>query len=129
MVDGQQDIPEDLARFIAGVLSTVGHMEALLLLRTSDQTWQGSVIASRLYVPPQDAERIVGDLERRGLVEGSPRQGWRYHPATHDLEAQVERLAELYRTNLVGITRLIHARSAPSGAKDFADAFRFRKDK
>lgn len=44
-----------------------------------------------------------------------------------ELDGRVGRLEALYRTHLIPITNMIHAK--PRRIREFADAFRFRKER
>ena len=49
-------------------------------------------------------------------------------PASPELAQTVEDLAETYAHHLVAVTQLIHSKPGP-GVREFAEAFRLRKDK
>jgi hypothetical protein len=53
---------------------------------------------------------------------------YRYGPASAELAAAVDELAVTYVRHLVQVTNIIHAKPSP-GVRQFAEAFRIRKDK
>jgi len=107
----------------------VPYLEAALLMRAEAAAgWDAARLSRRLYVPERQADELLRLLLDAGLVqsEGTP-AAYRYRPATAELVDLMDRLAEAYSTNLVGVTDMIHAR-VEKRAQQFADAFRWRKD-
>lgn len=83
-------------------------------------------IASALYVPPAAAEKLLSELLQAGIAapEGD---GYRYAPRDAELSAGLEQLFHCYRSDLVGITNLVHDTTQRS-AERFANAFKLRKE-
>ena len=118
-------IGPDLRAFIARYIDSVAQLEALLLLRNNPgETWTASAIAARLYTSETETNFILERLHRDGLL-GRNGHAYRYECAV-ELQVTVDRLAEAYRLQLVGITNLIHAK--PRRIREFADAFKLKKD-
>jgi len=122
------DIPDDLRRFILTSVPSVPYLEAILLLQRERGTaWTAPVLARRLYLPEPRAVDLLASLHSGGIVARSDTQGsYTYEPPAA-LAAMLERLAQLYATNLVVVTDLIHS-TVDRRAFQFADAFRLRKD-
>jgi hypothetical protein len=123
-------IPDDVARFILERIDSVAEMEALLLLRTDpSQEWSIAELAKRLYISEQQTTAIVSSLCAHGIfvaiLSGAPR--YRYQPASKEMHAMVDRVAEMYSKHLVPVTNLIHSKPT-TRVQEFADAFKFRKD-
>ena len=124
----QPPIPPDIRRFVLTSIASIPHLEALLLLRASEtQEWPATRVAKRLYVVEAAAQALLDDLSALGMLERGP-GGFTYRPASPQLRATIDELAELYSRRLVDITHLIHSR-LDRQAQHFADAFRWRKDK
>jgi hypothetical protein len=124
-------IPEDLRRFILTSIPSVPFLEALLLMR-ADQTqpWRSDTLAARLYVRDKTAEALLHELCTAGMAERSAAPDgptWRYRPESGALRERIDRLAELYASQLVEVTLLIHS-TLDRKAQHFADAFKWRKD-
>jgi hypothetical protein len=124
-------IPEDLRRFILTSIPSVPFLEALLLMR-ADQTqpWRSDTLAARLYVRDKTAEALLHELCTAGMAERSAAPDgptWRYRPESGALRERIDRLAELYASQLVEVTLLIHS-TLDRKAQQFADAFKWRKD-
>jgi hypothetical protein len=120
------DIPDDLRDFIFAHIESIAHLEALLLLRENPgQDWTAERAAQRLYIPVDKAARALGSLAESGFL-ALGQQGYRFSCHTGALEEMVSRLAQTYREKLIPVTNMIHAK--PNRIREFANAFRLRKD-
>jgi hypothetical protein len=122
-------IPEQVVRFLEEHIETVPHLETLLLVRRSDATeWDAERIAARVYVNLDTAATILNDLSRRGMLE--PKDGRYVYSSQWELEhPEMQALDDSYRTALVPVSQLIHAKAAGGSLRDFARAFRLKSDK
>jgi hypothetical protein len=120
-------IPAELRDFILKFIDSVAHLEALLLLRANPQTaWEAPAVAARLYTSTDQAGEVLAQLcSERLLVCENNR--YRYEGQAPEHLAMIDRLAESYAKHLIPITNLIH--SKPRRIREFADAFKFRKDR
>ena len=126
----REPIPEDVRRFILTSITSVPHLEALLLCRyASDQPWDSPTIAQRLYISEKAAAELLADLRTAGFIVAiEPKAAfYRYHPGSDELRQMIDLLAETYSKNLVEVTNIIHSKTAKM-AQQFADAFKWRKD-
>ena len=120
-------IPADLRDFILRFIDSVAHLEALLLLRASPQTaWEAPAVAARLYTNAEQAGEVLAQLCNERLLVCENGQ-YRYHGQSPEHGAMIDRLADSYAKQLIPITNLIH--SKPRRIRQFADAFKFRKDR
>ena len=118
-------IPDDVRRFVLTSISSVPHLEALLLLRASPEPWPLVKVAQRLYISDKAAEKLLADLCASGLLLCDS-DSYRYAPETALMEETVDNVARAYSQNLVAMTNLIHS-SVERKAHQFADAFTLRK--
>lgn len=119
-------IPADVSEFIARYVDSIAHLEALLLLRRETAgEWDGPRLATRLYIPAAEAQRVLDQLAAAALVRREAGL-YRYLPKSAGDEAVVERLSALYATHLIPITHLIHDRTGRR-IQAFADAFKLKK--
>jgi hypothetical protein len=120
-----EDIPADTRSFIARYLDSVPQLEALLLLRDNpSESWTTDAVAKRLYTAQADPELVLARLCSDGLLSCS--DGVYRYDCDATLASAVERLAEAYRSHLIAITNLIHAK--PRRIREFADAFKLKRD-
>ena len=120
-------IPADLRDFILRYIDSVAHLEALLLLRANPETaWGAAAVAARLYSSAEQAGEVLAQLCDEHLLvceDGI----YRYAGQPPEHLTMIDRLAESYAKQLIPITNLIH--SKPRRIRQFADAFKFRKDR
>ena len=119
-------IPDDVREFIIRHIDSVAQFEALMLLRGSaDQQWDVPAVAKRLYTSEEVAAEALGRLTDDGFLK-LENESYRY-TCDPERRAAVDRAAAVYARQLISVTRLIHAQ--PRRIRQFADAFRFRKDR
>lgn len=119
-------IPDHVSRFIFLAVPSVPYLEAVLLFRRhAHASLSTSEMAARLYLPEATAWDLIRQLVEARVIEGAD-GGWRYTPEP-PLAAIIDDIAHAYAENLVGVAKLIHAKSDRRAAQ-FADAFRIRKD-
>jgi hypothetical protein len=118
-------IPDDLKEFIFRNLDTIAQLEALLLLHRDPRAkWDVRSLAKRLYIGERETDEILKRLAAAQLVDG---EGETYHfNDGFEQKQMLDRLTEAYSKQLISVTRLIHAK--PSRIREFADAFRLRRD-
>src|SRR5262249_370374 len=120
-------IPDDLRDFILRHIDSITQLEALILLRArADADWDAKRTAARLYAGEQEVAEALARLCADGLLACNE-QLYRYHCPTDDLRRMVDRLADAYAHHLIPVTNMIHAK--PRRIREFADAFKFRKDR
>jgi hypothetical protein len=125
---GKTPIADDVRRFILTSVPSVPYLEAMLLLRADSGTqWHAFRLARRLYIAESQAMDLLQTLAQSQVVRSAGDGGFEYSPATPELARAIDRLADTYAGNLVGVTDLIHSRM-DKRAQQFADAFRWRKD-
>jgi hypothetical protein len=117
-------------RFVLEQIDSVPHLEALLLLFNSQpKAWSTDEMAKSLYVRNEVAAKILDSLLHLNLIAISPNQPELFFYSPDD-EAQNRLLSEVdavYRKEVVRISSMIHSK-ASAGVRDFARAFRFKKD-
>jgi hypothetical protein len=127
-------LTEDLRRLIFSIPS-IPHLEAILLMRRSGDTWQPAQLAQRLYLSTERTAGILADLAAARIcrVEGDADPAdpaYRYAPYTTGLDMLVASLARYYSQNLIEVTNMIHASlRRHSRIQEFADAFKWDKKK
>jgi len=125
----REPIPDELRRFILTSVPSVPFVEAMLLFMAKpDTALSVDEIARGLYMPLSAAAQVIDALRDARIVTAEPGSvdGSRFAPAP-ELESMLGQLADFYSRDLIGVTDLIHSRTARR-AQQFADAFRIRKD-
>jgi hypothetical protein len=120
-------IPEDVRDFIIRFVDSVAELEALLLLRGNpDLAWDAGMMAKRLYASEPEVAELLARLSEHGLLRAGDGQ-YRYECATAELSSVVDSLAVVYSRHLIPVTNMIHGKRRR--IRQFADAFKFRKDR
>jgi predicted ArsR family transcriptional regulator len=117
--------------FITEQIDSVPHLEALLLLwNTRPKHWSIDEMSESLYVDPEITKQILSDLVQRDLitVAGDNTALYFCAPKTDEVEKLFQDVDRTYRRELVRISQMIHSK-ASAAVRDFARAFRFKKDR
>ena len=118
-------------RFILEQIDSVPHLEALLLLFNSrPKTWSTEEMAKSLYVRNEVASKILDSLLHRKLVVASHEKSDLFFYSSDDevRNTMLQDVDAIYRKEVVRISSMIHSK-ASAGVRDFARAFRLKKDK
>jgi predicted ArsR family transcriptional regulator len=122
---------DEVLRFFLDNIDSVPELEALLLLwQHRPNSWTISDLSKRLYIDPEQTRNILQGLSRKQFIfDDEARSGsYRYQSDSEQRDELIGRAEKMYRREIVRISTLIH--SKPSRAiRDFADAFRFTKEK
>jgi DNA-binding IclR family transcriptional regulator len=119
-------IPDELRSFIHKHIDSVAELEALLLLRREcGDPWDPAGLGQRLYIPEAAASEILVKLSADGLIAHDP-TGYRCCPDP-ELAALLDSVEKTYREQLIPMTHLIHSKLGR--IREFANAFKFRKDR
>lgn len=121
----------DVYEYILERIDTVPHLEAVILLWNSRPVgWTPQELASRLYVPAEKVTDILNDLIRQQIVQqiaASPSK-YSYLPSTQEQDEWMYKVDTAYRHELVRISTMLHSK-VPPPVREFARAFRFKKDR
>jgi hypothetical protein len=118
-------IPDDIRQFIIVGIDSVAHLEALLLLRTgAHENWDIPILAKRLYITEQERTQVLTRLCEQGLItrNGGEPQLFQYRPKSVELARMIDRVAEVYKKQLVPVTNLIHSKPH-TRIQELADSF------
>ncbi len=125
----REAIPEDVQRFILTCIQSVPQLEAILLMRSQPgHAWNSKEISQRLYLSEKKGKDILSSLHAAGFLSTSETDPLHYSYAPHSepMTQMVDRVAEIYAKNIIGVATLIHS-NLSNQAQQFADAFKWRK--
>lgn len=131
MTDPNSKSEMDPYRFILENIDSIPHLEALILLWNSRPVgWTADELVSRLYVPKDSVAQVIRDLVRLQLVQEQPGlpPKYSYFPRSEEQNELMQLVDNAYRRDLVRISTMVHSK-ASSSVREFARAFRFRKDR
>jgi DNA-binding IclR family transcriptional regulator len=123
-------LPPEVASFAIGCCASLDDLQVLLVcLDTRDRWWDAAGMARQLGIGTSAARRALDHLARGNLLDiritGDVR--YQFKPGTPELESVALACAAAYRANPIAIVQLI-ADSSRRQVRDFADAFRIRRD-
>lgn len=121
---------QEVLQFILENIETVPHLEAALLIWQNQSTeWTVDRLADRIYVSSAVARNILEDFTRQGMLnKPDPADDvYMYEPAWDAERGMLPRIADLYRRQLVQVTKLIHSKGS-SSVREFARAFQIKKE-
>jgi predicted transcriptional regulator len=126
MVD--DELPQDVKRFILERIDSVELLDVLLLLRSDEsKPWSADTGSAELRANPASVARRLAYLENLGLIEedGQKIGSYRYAPKTLSDRELLDQLAEVYKIRRTTVLRLIF--SPVRKAIDLASAFNLKR--
>lgn len=122
-----EDVPQDVAHFLAEHIDSVVQLEALLLLYARPESYCSAAdVARELRIAADWTDAALAKLAAAGILE-IQNNTYRYAPRTEELRQTVASLARIYEDRRVTIVSMIFSKP-PDPIRQFTDAFRFRKD-
>jgi hypothetical protein len=125
-------IDEDVQRFLATHISSIGQLEVLLLLRaTEGREWSADECSRELGSDVRWIQALLADLAARGFLiarESEAVSRYHYEPSTGEIQRLIEGAATAYKERRLSVTNLIHGK-IESDAISFSDAFTIIKKK
>jgi len=121
-------VSEGLRNFLEQRLSSLEHIEVVLLLRRDpSRSWTAPEVAAALGSAPETAAMRLFLLASGGLIEfepaGIPR--YRYNGTDATTEATLQELSEVFASNREEVAAVVAAPRDP--LRSFSDAFKFKK--
>ncbi len=125
-----RDLPPLVRAFMSDHITTLDELQLLITcVYSEDRWWDATAVARELGVSAVAARHALDHLASRNLLDiritGDVR--YRFHPGTDELRDAALVVAETYRANPAGVINLV-AGAPRRSIRDFADAFRIRKD-
>jgi hypothetical protein len=122
-------ISEELQQFIARYIHSVEQVEILcLLVENPDKTWRESEVFKRIQSSADSVRRNLEYFATGLFLSGNQQNGYGFAPINAELKHLAIELVKTYREKRVTVVESIY-RGPTDPIRDFADAFRIRKDK
>lgn len=123
-------LPPVVVEFAAQHLRTLEQLQVLMTcVEGRDRWWDAGSMGRELGLGATAARQALDHLARGNLLDiritGDVR--YQFNPGTAELEEAALACAAAYRTNPVAVVQLV-AGSSRRSVRDFADAFRIRRD-
>lgn len=122
-------LSDDAKGFIGFTIKSVWALELLQFLRgkAADPAWSVDALTRELRASALIIREGLANFRTAGLIAEDEAGGVKYAPASPYLDALVGEIVAEYATRPLTVAREIYATDAAK-IKNFADAFRFRKD-
>ncbi|HEX3716847.1 MAG TPA: hypothetical protein VH595_02680 [Verrucomicrobiae bacterium] len=122
-------ISVELQQFIDRYIHSVEQLEILcLLVDESAKTWSEIEVFHRIQSSQESVSRTLRRFRDDRFLVFDLTKGYRFSPESSDLARLASELAKAYRERRVAVIGAIYKPTVDS-IRDFADAFRIRKDK
>jgi hypothetical protein len=123
-------VPQPALAFVAEYVRSLEELQLLIaLIQSPERWWDATAAARELGMAMSAARRGLDALAARNLLDiritGDVR--YQFRPGTEELRAAARATEEAYRTNPLAVVQLV-AQTGKRGLRDFADAFRIRRD-
>lgn len=120
----------DVVEFVAAHIRSLNDLQVLIhCMDAPDRWWDAAAVARETGLGEGSARHALDNLARGNLLDiritGDVR--YSFSPGTEDLRESARRLASAFRSSPVAVVKLV-ADSGPRSVRDFADAFRIRRD-
>ena len=125
----QTSLPVEVQKFIARHIRSLEQLEILcLLVGNPARAWSEAEVFKQIQSSPESVGRTMRRFTAEGLFVHEGGSSYRFEPKSPEMARPATELAALYKQHRVAIIEAIY-RSPLDPVRQFADAFRIRKDK
>lgn len=128
----ERELSDEVRSLIQSSVPTPDALEVLVgIARKAPATLTPEQLAEALRPAALTAAMARGFLRffrSQGIVVESPGEGFRYRPATPELERAVQGLIKAYNERPVTLIRTVYELADQRALQAFSDAFRLKKD-
>ena len=120
-----------LVQFARSQIHSVEALQVFILcVDHRDRWWDATGIGRAVSITESKARRILDQFARANLLDIriSDAVRFRFAPGLQELEEQAVAFAAAYHTNPTEVVKLIARSTVSDSVRDFADAFRIRRD-
>lgn len=123
-------VPPPVLAFLADHVRSLEELQLLIaVIQSPDRWWDAAAAARELGIPGPVARRAFDHLAARNLLDiritGDVR--YQFRPGTDQLRADALAAEQAYRLDPLAVVQGVTG-TAKRGIRDFADAFRIRRD-
>lgn len=122
---------KELEQFIAAEIQSLEQLEILLLLSGNPHRWwSANSVYEVVKSSPSSVEDRLNELTARGLLkhENQQERSYQFAPNSDHLWHLVSQLRDAYKERPVKIVQAIYSKPR-DGVQEFANAFKFRRDR
>jgi hypothetical protein len=124
-------LSQHVVSFVTAHVRTADDLHLLVAMAAAPDRWfDAESVARELVITPRNARAALERLASHNLLEirvtGDIR--YQFHPGTPELLAAARACVDAYHRNPLALWRLASEQLDRRGPRDFADAFRIRRD-
>ena len=126
-----QDMPPAVRAFVKAHIRSIQDLHLFIAMATApDRWWDEDAVAREFTIDRREARNVLEHLAAHNLLEIKLTDDVRYQcrPGTPELARDVAACLEVYRANPIALWRLAPVSAERRSIRDFADAFRLRRD-
>ena len=102
-------VSDDVRRFLLANVSSIPHLELLLLLWRERRSFGTEEIARRLYVPPAMATELAESLCANGqILRDEAGDGFHLREGDPELRHMLDRIDRLYARHVRAVAEVVH---------------------
>src|SRR4051794_17364325 len=121
---GQEYLEPEIQAFILEFIPSIGHLEALILLKKNYQLeWSAQSISKELRTNKRWATQQLDWLNAKGLIRKIRPNTYKYVTTSRELDEKVLELANVYSKKRMTVINFVSARSSLK-IREFANAFK-----
>jgi hypothetical protein len=124
-------LPAALVQFARSHVHSVEALQVFILcVDQRDRWWDATAVGRAASITESRARRILDEFARANLLDIriSDAVRFRFAPGIQELEDHAVAFASAYHTNPTGVVKLIARSTVSDSVRDFADAFRIKRD-
>lgn len=123
-------VSQELSRFIARYIHSVEQLEILCLVSSNPaKSWSVGEVLHEVQSAEQSISSCLKKFQEDGFLVSRKKEGmFQFSPTQPSLADSVRDLSKTYRERRVTIVEMIYKKPSDP-IQDFAEAFRFKKDK
>lgn len=121
----------EVLEFVANHVRSLEELQLLIaVIHAPDRWWDAQTAARELVMPMTTARRALDHLAARNLLDIRITAELRYQfrPGTEALRSAARAFVTAYDAEPEALVALVAKKTPPRHARDFADAFRIRRD-
>lgn len=125
-------LPPPVSEFIAAHLRTVDDLHLLVAVWCEpDRWWDAAAVARELMIEGDDARQLLEHLAARNLLDirVTADVRYQYRPGTPYLAEAADACVDAYRRKPAAVWRAFAGQRGTRALREFADAFRIRRDR
>ena len=124
-------VPLEVVQFARSFVRSLEDLQVFMVCADQhDRWWDADALARRIFISEARATRALDNLARANLLDIriSDAVRYRFNPGTAELATRTAAFISAYHQSPTQIVKLVARADVPDSVRDFADAFRIKRD-